>query len=327
MRSSYIAAALPAMAYMAVVTIATIALSPPAAASMRRDLASCTAAQGRAAAAACTRVMNSGRLPRKQFYIGYFNRGAAYRRAGDLDKALADFNRVVALRPHFSRGYHVRGLVRYGLGDHQTARKDIDRAIELDAQSWPAYFSRAVMQRAQGEADAALKDLATADDIKRGQAQVLLLRALIKADRGAVSTARAEVNKVIATGKDTAAAYYARATIAYVDKRYDAAQADLDKALKRKATFAAAQMLMGRILEARADRSGAMVRYRKALAAPSNSFDGLRAHETARARLDALEGAVGPSVALNNEGKARSDSCRHFLPATGMIIEADCDDK
>jgi tetratricopeptide (TPR) repeat protein len=310
-----------------IAAIAAIGHSAPAAASMRQDLSSCTAAQGRPSAAACTRVMNSGRLPRNQFYIGYFNRGASYRRAGDLDKALADFNRVVALRPQFSRGYHVRGLIRYGLGHHQTAREDIDRAIELDAKSWAAYLSRAVMQRAAGNADAALKDLAKADDIKRGQAQVLLVRALIKADRGAVGAARSDVNKVLATGKDTAAAYYARASIAYSEKRFEAAEADLDRALKRKDTFAAAQMLMGRILEARGDKSGAMARYRKALAAPSNTFDGLQAHVTARERLDALKGAGGPSVALNADGKARSGSCRRFLPATGMIIEADCDDR
>ncbi len=81
-------------------------LATPSFAGMNEDLASCTAAEGRASAKACTRVMDSGRLPRNQFYIGYFNRGAGYRKAGDLDAAMADFDRVVSLNPDFARGFH-----------------------------------------------------------------------------------------------------------------------------------------------------------------------------------------------------------------------------
>ena len=66
---------------------------------MSQDLASCTAAKNRAAADACTRVMDSGRLPREQMYIGYFNRGTAFRRAGDFDKAVSDFTKVLELKP------------------------------------------------------------------------------------------------------------------------------------------------------------------------------------------------------------------------------------
>jgi hypothetical protein len=51
------------------------------------------------------------------------------------------------------------------------------------------------------------------------------------------------------------------------------------------------------------------------------------AHATARARLDALEGSAAANVALNSGETQRSVGCRRFLPATGAIIEADCDDK
>ena len=45
--------------------------------------------------------MDSGRLPREQMYIGYFNRGIAFRRAGDFDKAVSDFTKVLELKPGF----------------------------------------------------------------------------------------------------------------------------------------------------------------------------------------------------------------------------------
>ena len=74
----------------------------PAHAGMQNDLALCTAAEGRPSAAACTRVMNSGRLRDEDIHIGYYNRADSYEKAGDFDKALADLNKVVDLRPKFA---------------------------------------------------------------------------------------------------------------------------------------------------------------------------------------------------------------------------------
>ncbi len=129
---SYIVVAVLATAYLIAVVLATVGVSTSAEAGMSQDLKSCTSAQGRESAAACSRIMSSGRLPDEQFYIGYFNRGSGYRRAGDFDKALADFKRVVKLRPKFARGYHMRGLVQADLGSRDAALADLDRAIELE---------------------------------------------------------------------------------------------------------------------------------------------------------------------------------------------------
>ena len=85
----------------------SVGLASPSLAGMKRDIADCSASNRVRAAAACTRVMNSGRLPRRQFYIGYFNHGAAYRKGGNNKRALADFNRVVKLRPSFAKAYYV----------------------------------------------------------------------------------------------------------------------------------------------------------------------------------------------------------------------------
>ncbi len=127
---SYIVAAVLATAYMIAVLFATIGLSTQASAGMSQDLKSCTAAEGRSSAAACTRVMNSGRLPRAQFYIGYFNRGSAYRRAGDANKALADFNNVLQRKPGFARGLVMRAVAYDDLDNRDKALADLDEAVE-----------------------------------------------------------------------------------------------------------------------------------------------------------------------------------------------------
>jgi tetratricopeptide (TPR) repeat protein len=305
------------------VILATVGLSGSAEAGMSQDLKSCTAAEGRESAAACTRVMNSGRLPDEQFYIGYFNRGSGYRRAGDFDKALIDFKRVVKLKPQFARGYHMRGLVEADLGARSEALADLDRAIELDAHEWSTYYMRASLRRDSQDYGAALADLQTASGLKPTETKVQLLRALIMADKGDYAGAHAEVDKAISDGRDTAGAYFARASVAYEEKRYDAASEDVDRALAGRNSFPAAQTLKGRILEARGDVAGAKARYHTALEQPVDHLEARAARKLASERLKAL-GADVADVALNQ--RPVEVGCKRFLPATGTIITAACGD-
>lgn len=298
------------------------AFSTPGVAGMRQDLKSCTAALGRSSAAACSRVMASGRLPRSQFYIGYFNRGSAYRRAGDAKKALSDFNKVLKRKPGFARGHVMRAVTYDDLGNRKKALADLNKAVKHDPKSWSAYYIRATVLRAEERYDAALADLKTAARHKPGKMKLRLLRALILSDQGRYRDARDEINKVIAGGRVDAAAYYVRAEVAFAENRLDAARADVDKALARLAKLVGAHTLKGRILEARGDRSGAMAAYRKALDLPVDGFEVRPARRLARAGLKALEGGDSPDVALNDS--ARKVNCKRFLPATGTIITADC---
>jgi tetratricopeptide (TPR) repeat protein len=322
MRSSYIVAAALATAYMVAVLLATIGLSTSAEAGMRQDLESCTAAEGLSSAAACTRVMDSGRLPREQFYIGYFNRGSGYRRAGDFDKALADFKRVVTLKPKFARGYHMRGLVQADLGARDEALADLDRAVELNGDEWSTYYTRASLKRSKRDYDGALADLNSATKLKPSETKVRLLRALVTADLGDYDEARAGINKVISEGRNLPAAYYARAAVAFEEKRYDAASDDVARSLASRDDFPAAYTLKGRIEEAKGDAVGAEARYRKALELPVDNLEARAARNMAEDRLKAL-GVDTADVALNQ--RPAEVGCKRFLPATGTLINTDCD--
>jgi tetratricopeptide (TPR) repeat protein len=321
--------------------LAPLAVATQAMAGMTQDLANCTAAKGLSSAAACTRVMNSGRLRDDHFWIGYFNRGSGYRRGNAYDKALADFDKAVDLNSRFARAYQGRALVHDELGEDYKAHADLDRAIELDPQEWSAYYSRATILRGNQDFEGALVDLAKAGERARKKPQVALLRALIQSAKGDASEARAAINKVISEGKNDASGYYARAAVAFDEQRLDAALADLDRAFAVEDDFAAAHMLKGRILEAQGDTAGARERYRKALELAPDQFDGRHARAMARDRLKAL-GDADPPVALvaprpepartverNIEREpervpAQKVGCKRFLPTTGTIIEARC---
>jgi tetratricopeptide (TPR) repeat protein len=310
-------------------------LLSPSFAGMDEDLASCTAAKGRDSASACTRVMDSGRLPRSQFYIGYFNRGSGYKHAGDLDAAFADFNRVISLNPDFARAYHARGLVRDEQDVPDKALEDFDRAIKLDDKDWGAFYSRAVLRRARQDYDGAMADIEKAAALKPKHAHVRLLRALLKADKGEYAAAREEVNQVIDEGEAKAAAYYVLAFIAFEQEDFDVATTDVDKALDLKDTLAPALVLKGRILEARGDKAAAKTRFQQALAEPVSFIEGRSAQRRARERLNALNGVDTANAALDKpqvekpaaveDKPARAVGCKRFLPATGVTITIDCD--
>jgi tetratricopeptide (TPR) repeat protein len=73
----------------------------------------------------------------------YYNRGTASIRKGDLDEAIADYNKAIELNPNDADAYDNRGKARKGKGDAQGAIADYTKAISLDEKNAPAYNSLA----------------------------------------------------------------------------------------------------------------------------------------------------------------------------------------
>ena len=307
--------------------LTVVLLATSASAGMQRDLSNCTAAKDRAGAAACTRVMDSGRLPDAQMYIGFFNRGTALSRAGAYDRAIVDFSRALERRSQFARAFEARGLAYAAQGAVSKAIADLDASVMREPKEWRFLFSRASVLRADGQREAALADLDAARSLKSHEPKIALMRALLLADGGDYRGANDEVDSVSSAGGDDAAARYVRAAIAFAEGRGQDAAVLVDRALELRADFSAAQTLKGRILEARGEAAAARKHFEQALAAGGGSFDAPAARRTARERLDALgkdAGKRGAEVAAAPAGTARQLDCKVFLPATGSVITATC---
>ncbi len=89
-------------------------------------------------------------------------------------------------------------------------------------------------------------------------------------------------------------------------------------------------MLKGRILEERGDKSAARARFDKALATASDSFDGRTTRRVAKQRLAVL-GTSGSVSDKHNDDVADVSfkkrgplDCKVFLPATGSVVTAKC---
>ena len=83
----------------------------------------------------CTAVTDSGKATSAIVAEALVNRGDAYRlRQNDLDRAIADFDQAIRLRPTFSIAYRDRGKARQAKGDVAGGAADLAEAERIGRQ-------------------------------------------------------------------------------------------------------------------------------------------------------------------------------------------------
>ncbi len=144
-------------------TVAITALSvvEPALAETPGQWATCTdsAAPSRdQQIAACTAVIRSRHPAKAELSVAYYNRGHAYAEKNWPVRALADFERALALRPNFPEAFVGRGEILAQRNKWRRAVWDYDRAIRLKPDFADAYADRAVAFDTLHEFDRAIAD-------------------------------------------------------------------------------------------------------------------------------------------------------------------------
>ncbi len=170
----------------------------------------------------------------------YNNRGLAYDDKGDYDRAIADFDQALKLKPDDAGVYSNRGLA-YGLkGDYDRAIADFDQALKLKSDDAGVYNNRGNAYGDKGEFDRAIADFDQALKLKPDYVMAYNNRGNAYGDKGEFDRAIADYERALKLKPDLAAAYNNRG-IAYRRKgEYDRAIADYDRALKLKPDYAKA---------------------------------------------------------------------------------------
>ncbi len=78
----------------------------------------------------CTKIIERGR--RKHRAAAYNNRGNAYRKNSEVDRAIADFDKAIALKPNYATAYNNRGTAYVWKDDREQAIADYRTALEID---------------------------------------------------------------------------------------------------------------------------------------------------------------------------------------------------
>ena len=88
----------------------------------------------------------------------HIDRGAAWSKKGDLDKAIADFTEAIRLDPSNADAYFDRGLAFNRKGDYDKAIADFNETIRLDPTVANPFFLRGSAWASKGEEDKAIAD-------------------------------------------------------------------------------------------------------------------------------------------------------------------------
>ncbi len=125
-----------------IIAVALLFSTTATRAQSERDWKLCNGDDDKAAIPACTRLIDTGKLSRKDFAVAYYNRGLSNRRLAANDKALADYNKAMEYDPKDSEIFNNRGVVYEAMGELDKALSDYNKAIEFDAKNDVAYSNR-----------------------------------------------------------------------------------------------------------------------------------------------------------------------------------------
>src|SRR6266571_1387859 len=123
------------------------------------------------------------------------NRGIEKAKSGDLDGAIADFDRAMQLNPKDDAPYYNRAQARRLKKDTTGAIADYTRAIELGSTNPAAYNNRGNARAENKDRDGAIADYTRAIELKPDYARAYYNRAVAKKDKGDAKGAAADFKR------------------------------------------------------------------------------------------------------------------------------------
>jgi tetratricopeptide (TPR) repeat protein len=159
-----------------------------------------------------------------------YDRRAQFRKVtGDLDGALADYNRAIELDAKDAAAYNGRGNVKKAKHDLDGALADYSRAIELNGGNAVAYYNRAITRQDKGDLDGALTDFGPAIQLDPKNSAAYYSRGIAKAMKGDLDGALADYNRSIQLDPKSAGAYVSRASAFFLERKWEPALKDYDR--------------------------------------------------------------------------------------------------
>ncbi|MCX6273645.1 MAG: tetratricopeptide repeat protein [Bacteroidetes bacterium] len=159
------------------------------------------------------------------------NRGNIYgKEKGDLDRAMADFNRSIQYDPTYENAYVNRGIVYCLRGKFDLAIPDFNKALELKADYFDARFNRGIAYTQTNEFEKAIADFDFLEKDNREDARIFMCRGRAFSLSKRYDEALNNFNRAIELNPEYPEAWYNRASANYNKSRYKEAYNDVMEA-------------------------------------------------------------------------------------------------
>ena len=124
------------------------------------------------AIAGCTAVVQSSHDTQEHITRAFSNRGAAYIRKRQFDRAIQDLDQAIQRDPKYAQAFQSRGTAYSLQGQNDRAIEDFNQAIRLDPKSAVSFYARGGVYNAEGQHDRAIQDFDQAIRLKPDLAPV-----------------------------------------------------------------------------------------------------------------------------------------------------------
>ena len=211
----------------------------------------------------------------KEFRKGALNnRGELYRRKGDLDHAIADFDTAIKIDSGFVNALLNRGGSYLQKGEYEPAIGDYSKIIALNPRTALYYDMRAGVREAKGDLDGAVADLSAAIKLAPGSAREPLVgRANLYFKTRQYDRAIEDYTSLIGIDPNFADFYGARAWCQYLRGRYAFTIEDATKAIALGAEKANNYHMRGESYRALRKFNEAISDFNRALALDPRHFE------------------------------------------------------
>jgi tetratricopeptide (TPR) repeat protein len=173
-------------------------------------------------------------LTPQQASLAVMARGNCYYAKHDFDRAIADFDQALRLDPKNAGAYGNRANALQARGDADDAIKDYNESLRLNPRNAYAYLNRGSFLMEQGDFAGALADYAKTLAINPREEAPHIGRAKIYLMRCKREEALKEANAAIAIAPGQASVYSCRASVYMELRRYKEAEADIKEAMRLK---------------------------------------------------------------------------------------------
>jgi len=162
----------------------------------------------------------------------YHNRGVDWANKGEPDKAIADFDQALRLKPDYASAYTHRGHAWTDKGEVDKAIEDLNRALQLNPDDANGYAFRGLAWSGKGDYDAAISDCNEALRLNPDQAPPYMVRGFAWSEKEDYDAAIADFNQAVRLRPDYAPIYMLRGRAWSAKGQYDKAVKDYDEALR-----------------------------------------------------------------------------------------------
>ena len=239
--------------------------------SRKENLNKCMSTDPDARISGCTALIQAGSETAVNLSVAYNNRGNAYERKGDHDRAIQDVSEAIRLSPSFGY-YRERGIDYNEKGDYDAAIQDYSEAIHLNPNNSFVYVYRGEAYDHKRDYDRAIQDFNEAIRLSSNNGRAYGGRGQAYRDKDDFDRAIQDYSEAIHLNPKDIGSYFGRGLAYHSKGDYDRAIQDFNEVIRVNPKYPYSYEYRGEAYLLQSNLTAAIASFKDAIAAAPSSM-------------------------------------------------------